>query len=76
MSDFQFGVTHRRVTQKEASRLNTICRKEGGFGFIGPVDLPGNPVKGWMRGPNKGLPFDGDLARRVLAAVEAEGIEL
>ncbi len=73
---YMFGTTRKRVTAKVAQRLNAICIEQGGTGFVGPVDIPGNELHGWFEGPNHGEPFDSALARAVLTQVEREGIEL
>lgn len=77
MSDFIFGVERRRVSAREVARRNRVCRAEGGYGYC-QVDeshgtASGGRWRGWFRGPNRGEPFDRDLARRVLGRLGLAG---
>ena len=66
MSDYFFGVTKAKITKKEAARRQRIAAKHGAT-FVGPVDLPGNQSTGWFACPNRGEPFDSQIARAVMA---------
>jgi hypothetical protein len=76
MSEYIFGTTCKRHTKRNAKLLDRICKQEGGHGFVGPVNIPGNNTHGWFTGPNLGSPFDSDLASRVQKAAELMGIEI
>jgi hypothetical protein len=75
MSEYIFGVTSKRHNSRAVERLDAICRGEGGHGFT-RYSAPGSSVKGWFTGRNYGEPFNSALARRVLNAVKAAGIDL
>ena len=64
-SEYMFGVTHARVSAREAKRRDRICREEGGYGYTWLTEA--GRYTAWYSGPNLGHPFDGDLERRVLA---------
>lgn len=68
-----FGVGHARVAEKTADKANTIARKHGCW-FINIKD--GNTYRYWFEGPNRGEPFDGQMAAAVMASIEAAGIKL
>lgn len=69
MSEYMFGITRTRVSNTVAKKLDAICKDEGGYGFIGPVMIPGSSIHGWFTGPNLGSPFDRDLSNRVQNAI-------
>ena len=74
MSEYLFGVSRVRVSKKEAARRDRICKKHGGYGY-NQIDeshgtQEGGRWVGWYAGPNRGAPFDGQLASAVLAEVE------
>ena len=72
MSETMFGIPHGKATKAEARRRDRICRREGGHGWQ-QIDQSygtrGGQWIGWYTGPNRGEPYDRDLAQRVLAAV-------
>lgn len=74
MSEYMFGVTHRKLSARECKRRDRICQDEGGYGYSQIDDSHGTADGGrwigWFSGPNRGEPFDGQLAARVLARVE------
>jgi hypothetical protein len=76
MSEHMFGLTRQKLPVEEIKRRDRICREEGGYGFTQIDESYGTAIGGrwlgWFSGPNHGEPFDGDLARRVLARVEKE----
>ncbi len=72
MSEYLWGITHKKPSRKEAARMHAICREEGGYGFVevnvikGTVPSINNgEYAGWFSGPNRGSPFDEDLAMAV-----------
>lgn len=76
MAEYTFGVSRRydRPTPaREAQRRDRICRREGGYGWteIDSGHRGTGPWLGWYSGPNRGEPFDRQLAARVLTAVGA-----
>lgn len=79
MSEFMFSITRNKPTRATAKKMHRICREEGGFGFtevnVKEGDAPGinnGRYQGWFCGPNRGTPFDQDLAKRVRERVEKE----
>ena len=72
MSEHMFGLMRRKVTKHEAKQLDRICKANGGTGFVGPVDIPGNEVKGWFTSRDQGEPFNSATANAVLDAVASE----
>jgi hypothetical protein len=70
MSEFLFGTTRERLTKRERTLRDRICVQEGGYGFT-QIQEPTGDWLGWYAAPNKGEPFDRQLAARVLARVEA-----
>lgn len=75
MNEYMFGTTRGKTPAREAQRRDRICRAEGGYGFT-QIDeshgtAEGGRWIGWYSGPNRGEPFDGQLAARVLARVAA-----
>jgi hypothetical protein len=74
MSEFMFCPTQKRYGARVARRLDEICKAEGGHGFTS-YSAPGAISRGWFTGRNYGEPFNSALAKRVMAAVEAAGID-
>lgn len=74
MSEFCFNLTTKKVSKTVAKKLDAICKNEGGLGFVGPVNIPGNHIKGWFIGPNLGHPFDSSLVKRVKDRIKEEGL--
>lgn len=74
MSEYLFGVTRGKVSQREAARRDRICRRHGGYGYTQIDDSHGTQEGGrwigWYSAPNHGDPFDAKLARAVLSEVE------
>jgi hypothetical protein len=60
-------------SDKNNARRDAICVEEGGTGFT-YARIPGEGWRGWFTGPNLGDPFDGNLAKRVLARCKQEGL--
>lgn len=56
MAEYLFGVTHAKLTKREVSRRDKVARKYG-FCFV-YGEFPGEGMKGWFAGPNRGCPFD------------------
>lgn len=75
MGEYMFGVTPRKLSARAVARRDRLCRQHGGYGYQ-QVDeshgtAEGGRWVGWYSGPNRGAPFDGMLATKVLAAVKA-----
>ena len=70
-----FGPVRQRVSLQDAQRADKIARAHGAT-FVGPVTLPGNPLRGWFEAPNRGAPFDDATRDAVLADVESAGLKL
>ncbi len=88
MSEYMFGaIKTKTFTNAEIETIETVA-KEHGADFI--VYTPAECSCGygcrpftctrstyyWFTGPNRGFPFDRNLEREVLAAVEAAGVVL
>jgi hypothetical protein len=67
MSEYLFGLHRGHLTAK----ADKIAR-EHGANHVNYTE-PRGEKRGWYSGPNRGEPFDGDLSRRVLEAVDAAG---
>lgn len=74
MSEYFFAVGHLPVPAKVARKRDTIAREVGGkgCGYVA-AKLP-DGHRSWGFGPNRGHPFDGDLAQRVRDAWTAGGV--
>jgi hypothetical protein len=72
MSEHMFGVTRHKLSARDVARRDRICREEGGYGYTQVDDSPahGNRWIGWFVGPNRGEPFNRQLADRVLARIK------
>jgi len=68
---YMFGICREKLSKKEVTRRDRICKEEGGYGFELIRD-PGEGWKGWFSGPNRGDPFDSALRQRVLDRVHTE----
>jgi hypothetical protein len=67
MSEFQFGLHSGHLVAK-AQRIAA----RHGADHVNYTE-PSGRKRGWFAGPNRGSPFDGWLARDVLAEIEAAG---
>lgn len=84
MAEYMFGVTRRKLSAPVVKRRDRICTEEGGWGYTQINESHGTDHRGrwvgWFTGPNRGEPFDGDLAARVYARVgnhaDAPGADL
>jgi hypothetical protein len=76
MSDYMFGVTRKRLTQRQIAQCDRICKEQGAKDFVYIGTTPGTDVRGWFTCENLGEPFNGAIARAVRLALEAEGLEL
>lgn len=54
-----------------SKQIDAIAREHGVY-FV-CTSIPGNDLLGWFNGPNRGEPFDSELAREVIGAVRAAG---
>ena len=67
-----FELTRARLSARESARRHRLCRAESGYGYTQIDDSHGTAAGGrwigWYSGPNRGEPWDSDLARRVEAA--------
>jgi hypothetical protein len=77
MSEYHFGVNREKLSGRECTRRDRICRQEGGHGYTQMDESRGTAHGGrwigWFSGPNRGEPCDSQLASRVLARVSAKG---
>jgi hypothetical protein len=74
MSEFFFAASHSPVPATVAKKRNAIAREVGGkgCGYVA-AKLP-DGYRSWGFGPNRGDPFDRDLAQRVRDAWTAGGV--
>jgi hypothetical protein len=71
---YHFGLGRGRVDYATSRRVDEIAA-EHGVDFV-VVNLPGEGWRYWFNAPNRGEPFDRDLARAVLDALVAAGVAL
>lgn len=64
-----FGLTKVRMSQADGRKLDVIAQEHGAT-FVGPLSIPGNDLRGWFSGPNRGEPFDRALREAVMADVQ------
>jgi hypothetical protein len=69
MSEHFFGLGKGEISAREEKRVTRIARRFGAD--FTSVTLPGDGPRYWFSCRNRGEPFDGELARVVLAAVGA-----
>ena len=74
MSQYLFGVSKHRPTRKQAEKIEAIAGKHN-VDFY-QAQLPGVGYQSWFGGPNRGHPFDEQLARAVLDDIREAGIVL
>jgi hypothetical protein len=74
VSDYFFGLGRGYVDKVTRARADDIAAEHGAWFVL--VDLPGEGWRYWFAGPNRGEPFDRDLARAVLDELDAAGVEL
>jgi hypothetical protein len=67
MTEYMFGVSHDRPTRKIARKMNTAAKKHGAY--LVEAHLPGTGYQRWFCGPNRGEPFNGAMAKAVLADI-------
>ena len=80
MSEYMFGLLRSKPTRARARQMNRICRQEGGIAFVEVNRKEGTRpevnhghYQGWFTAPNRGNPFDVQLAARVRARLASEG---
>ncbi|NIU03782.1 MAG: hypothetical protein GWN29_05015 [Gammaproteobacteria bacterium] len=74
MAEHMFCATRADLTSEQIDRVDAIVQEQGGHGFVWVGRLPGNDIRGWCTGPNRGFPYDRNLERRVAAALRREGL--
>jgi len=79
MSELCFHVMHTKPTRKQAKRIERIVIDEGGWAFkvlnVTQGDEPwcnNGHYQGWCTGPNRGAPWDQELAARVAERIAKE----
>lgn len=68
--EHHFGVHRGRLSAADVERRARIAQQHGAC-FVYAL-IPGDGWRGWYAGPNLGDPFNRDMARRVLDAVDAD----
>lgn len=76
MGEFMFGTTHIKPTRMRAKGWDRACKAAGGTGYtevnVTPDRVPwvnDGRYQCWFTADDQGEPFNGDLARRVFAAI-------
>lgn len=69
MSQHCFGVSRVRLSKTDSKKANEIADRHG-CDFI-EVVLPGIGYQRWFAGPNRGFPFDDQMAKAVYADLKA-----
>jgi hypothetical protein len=69
MSEHMFGGGKGEVGKAEAARIDRAIAKTGHEATFTNVKLPGDGWRYWFAGPNRGEPFDRQMAAEVLDAV-------
>lgn len=79
MTKFMFGLTTQKPSVKAAKRWDKICKEEGGYGYTEVNRRKGDCpsinngyYQGWFSAPNRGTPFDNNLANRVKSRISTE----
>lgn len=79
MSEYMWGNTYNKPTRAKAKKMDRICRDEGGYGLnevnVKEGSTPGinnGLYQGWFCGPNRGTPFDQEMAQRVTERIAKE----
>lgn len=67
MSEYYFGLGRGRLDTAEVARREAIAERHG-CTFV-HTQLPGEGWRSWYAGPNRGEPFDRQLAADVLGEV-------
>lgn len=74
MSEHLFGCGYGRINKTLEKRVDAIAKKFGAS-FTWIVE-PSGEHRYWFAGPNRGEPFDGDMARDVAEALRVAGIKM
>lgn len=69
MSNYCFGLHSGHLT----ARANTIAKRHGAW-HVNYTE-PRGERRGWFACPNRGAPFDGDIARAVMADIDQVGLD-
>lgn len=79
MSEYCFNLLFDKPSRNAAKTIDRICKDEGGWGFnelnVKEGEHPwcnSGRYQGWCVGPNRGSPFDQDLADRVSSRIAKE----
>ena len=70
MSAYFFGSGNGRIDDDMARRADTIARRHDAT--LTPYNDPARGWRYWFKGPNRGAPFDGAMARAVAEEIEQE----
>lgn len=70
MSEYMFGVSHRRLSARLAKKVDAIAKRHGAY--LVTAALPGTGYQRWFCGPNYGAPFDQQMADAVYADLAIE----
>lgn len=73
MSEYVFGVSRRKPTEMQRLEIEIIVSYHG-VTFV-EYDDPSEGYKSWFTGPNRGEPFDSQLAKAVYADLKESGLD-
>lgn len=72
MSEYMFGVGRKRLSERDAKRIDKVARRHG-YCFVWGT-FPGQGYQTWFAGPNLGHPFDQAAADEIIADLQREGL--
>lgn len=67
MSEFHFGLGRGKIPVVKEKKIDKIARKHD-CAFVA-ANIPGNGHMYWFAGPNRGEPFNSQIAKAVLIEV-------
>ena len=72
MSEYCFGVTREKLSQREVARRDKIAKAVAGpLAGYDQINDPGEGWSGWFSVPNRGMPFDLQVQREIEERLEA-----
>lgn len=73
MGEYMFGVGNGRLTERTAKAAERIARRHGCC-LVRDSEVDGSSPRYWFSGPNRGEPFDRDMAAAVKRDLIAAGV--
>ena len=74
-TEYMWGAHRGKIGRVNARKMDAIARRVGGpaCGFVSTT-IPGDGPMAWFYGPNRGAPWDRELAHDVATDVAAAGL--